>query len=189
MAEPTPEEQRRIEEMRAKLGPLPEGVEIDFQIIDPDEMVKEIADREAATFCGADSFTWFDSARGRVPAIEISGLEWLEVLIERGTVTCEQYGIGNEIEHVPVPLFAHFRLSATPLYIWIDKASEVWVEAAMDKGFAVLWPQRAGGQRVHIISGKMHRFDAPTYVDWEKVGRNEPCPCGSGVKFKRCHGA
>jgi preprotein translocase subunit SecA len=22
-----------------------------------------------------------------------------------------------------------------------------------------------------------------------KVGRNEPCPCGSGKKFKRCHGA
>jgi len=21
-----------------------------------------------------------------------------------------------------------------------------------------------------------------------KVGRNEPCPCGSGSKFKRCHG-
>ena len=21
-----------------------------------------------------------------------------------------------------------------------------------------------------------------------KVGRNEPCPCGSGNKFKRCHG-
>ena len=21
------------------------------------------------------------------------------------------------------------------------------------------------------------------------VGRNEPCPCGSGVKYKRCHGA
>jgi preprotein translocase subunit SecA len=24
---------------------------------------------------------------------------------------------------------------------------------------------------------------------WEKTGRNEPCPCGSGKKFKRCHGA
>ncbi|WP_235823465.1 YecA family protein [Azohydromonas sediminis] len=23
----------------------------------------------------------------------------------------------------------------------------------------------------------------------EKVGRNEPCPCGSGLKYKRCHGA
>ncbi len=24
-------------------------------------------------------------------------------------------------------------------------------------------------------------------VDWSKVGRNEPCPCGSGKKFKACH--
>ena len=23
----------------------------------------------------------------------------------------------------------------------------------------------------------------------EKVGRNSPCPCGSGKKYKRCHGA
>ena len=22
----------------------------------------------------------------------------------------------------------------------------------------------------------------------KKVGRNEPCPCGSGKKFKQCHG-
>ena len=25
--------------------------------------------------------------------------------------------------------------------------------------------------------------------DGKKVGRNEPCPCGSGKKFKQCHGA
>ena len=23
----------------------------------------------------------------------------------------------------------------------------------------------------------------------EQLGRNEPCPCGSGKKFKACHGA
>jgi preprotein translocase subunit SecA len=23
----------------------------------------------------------------------------------------------------------------------------------------------------------------------EKVGRNDQCPCGSGKKYKRCHGA
>jgi preprotein translocase subunit SecA len=28
-----------------------------------------------------------------------------------------------------------------------------------------------------------------TYTADEKVGRNDPCPCGSGQKFKRCHGA
>jgi len=22
----------------------------------------------------------------------------------------------------------------------------------------------------------------------ERVGRNEPCPCGSGKKYKHCHG-
>jgi hypothetical protein len=22
-----------------------------------------------------------------------------------------------------------------------------------------------------------------------KLGRNDPCPCGSGKKFKKCHGA
>jgi preprotein translocase subunit SecA len=25
--------------------------------------------------------------------------------------------------------------------------------------------------------------------DTKKVGRNEPCPCGSGKKYKHCHGA
>jgi preprotein translocase subunit SecA len=25
--------------------------------------------------------------------------------------------------------------------------------------------------------------------EWDKVGRNDPCPCGSGKKFKKCHGA
>jgi len=26
-------------------------------------------------------------------------------------------------------------------------------------------------------------------IDFSKVGRNQPCPCGSGKKFKNCHGA
>jgi preprotein translocase subunit SecA len=25
--------------------------------------------------------------------------------------------------------------------------------------------------------------------EWERTGRNEPCPCGSGKKYKNCHGA
>jgi preprotein translocase subunit SecA len=26
-------------------------------------------------------------------------------------------------------------------------------------------------------------------TDWDKTPRNAPCPCGSGKKFKMCHGA
>ncbi|HEY5062262.1 MAG TPA: SEC-C metal-binding domain-containing protein, partial [Gemmatimonadaceae bacterium] len=29
----------------------------------------------------------------------------------------------------------------------------------------------------------------PADTDWSNVGRNDPCPCGSGKKFKKCHGA
>lgn len=29
----------------------------------------------------------------------------------------------------------------------------------------------------------------PVAAGTAKVGRNDPCPCGSGLKFKRCHGA
>lgn len=29
----------------------------------------------------------------------------------------------------------------------------------------------------------------PRDIDWSAVGRNDPCPCGSGKKFKKCHGA
>jgi preprotein translocase subunit SecA len=30
--------------------------------------------------------------------------------------------------------------------------------------------------------------EQPFVRDGKKVGRNEPCPCGSGKKYKQCHG-
>jgi preprotein translocase subunit SecA len=29
----------------------------------------------------------------------------------------------------------------------------------------------------------------PAANPYAGVGRNDPCPCGSGKKFKKCHGA
>ena len=31
-------------------------------------------------------------------------------------------------------------------------------------------------------------FDASDPTTWGRVARNDPCPCGSGKKFKHCHG-
>jgi len=28
----------------------------------------------------------------------------------------------------------------------------------------------------------------PFVRDGRKIGRNDPCPCGSGKKYKQCHG-
>jgi preprotein translocase subunit SecA len=43
--------------------------------------------------------------------------------------------------------------------------------------------QREDGSTVRRVAS------GGTYTAEEKVGRNDPCPCGSGKKFKRCHGA
>ncbi len=42
-------------------------------------------------------------------------------------------------------------------------------------------PQERGGG-VAVVEQRVLSDD-------EKVGRNDPCPCGSGKKYKRCHGA
>jgi hypothetical protein len=39
------------------------------------------------------------------------------------------------------------------------------------------------------LAGRRPGQQQGTVVATEKVGRNEPCPCGSGKKYKKCHGA
>lgn len=39
-----------------------------------------------------------------------------------------------------------------------------------------------------VTSSGEPKSQAPVHVE-KKVGRNEPCPCGSGKKYKNCHGA
>jgi hypothetical protein len=53
----------------------------------------------------------------------------------------------------------------------IIKPTEVVIEA-FD---AALSGRRAGEQQGTVVTGA-------------KIGRNDPCPCGSGKKYKRCHG-
>ena len=52
----------------------------------------------------------------------------------------------------------------------------------------------AGANGARMIPGAGSARRAPSERDpdnpttWGKVGRNEPCPCGSGKKYKHCHG-
>ena len=52
-------------------------------------------------------------------------------------------------------------------------------------------PMIVGAGRARSLSGAV--VGAPSGAggvqDWSTVGRNDPCPCGSGKKFKKCHGA
>ena len=39
------------------------------------------------------------------------------------------------------------------------------------------------------IDGRWYYWDREDSARQARVGRNDPCPCGSGKKFKACHGA
>jgi len=52
---------------------------------------------------------------------------------------------------------------------------------------AALGNDPAAGQGAASGSG-VTSPDQPFVRDGRKVGRNEPCPCGSGKKYKQCHG-
>ncbi|MDO5295079.1 MAG: tetratricopeptide repeat protein [bacterium] len=60
--------------------------------------------------------------------------------------------------------------------------------AAGDKEKASRAFQRAYGKEPNNEEFKKALSLINPYV-MQKVGRNEPCPCGSGKKFKKCHGA
>ncbi|ATG75210.1 preprotein translocase subunit SecA [Zobellella denitrificans] len=46
----------------------------------------------------------------------------------------------------------------------------------------------ADGQPARAASPQAGAEAAPFVRDGEKIGRNDPCPCGSGKKYKQCHG-
>ena len=46
-------------------------------------------------------------------------------------------------------------------------------------------PTEGGEAEVRGATGTVTNADDP----YAKVGRNQKCPCGSGKKFKQCHGA
>ncbi|MFC4656093.1 MULTISPECIES: preprotein translocase subunit SecA [Rheinheimera] len=41
---------------------------------------------------------------------------------------------------------------------------------------------------VEQVASEAPENRAPVFRESEKVGRNDPCPCGSGKKYKACHG-
>ena len=68
----------------------------------------------------------------------------------------------------------------------VEKVYSVQVQRQQD----VEQIQQPKPQRVVMSHGGESETPAatPAKRDAEKVGRNDPCPCGSGKKYKRCHG-
>ena len=50
-------------------------------------------------------------------------------------------------------------------------------------------PQKKKKKTLHLSHGEEGAKPATIRREGKKIGRNDPCPCGSGKKYKKCCGA
>ena len=82
----------------------------------------------------------------------------------------------------------HIKREVTRILMQVQVSTASEAEAATEQEIAA---DSVGNVQYHH-SGFDEALAAPTNEDQEKfpkVGRNDPCPCGSGKKYKQCHGA
>ncbi len=70
----------------------------------------------------------------------------------------------------------------------LEQAAQQIEERAEDlKNITYTSPTETGEQEVEVVAGLSS--SSPAAVGIPPTGRNEPCPCGSGKKYKHCHGS
>ena len=109
-------------------------------------------------------------------------------------------GMLEELDERVSQVLAHMELQLTGIDEMgiFDRDAPETVEGYQDPAFAdggeFAGPEGDYGDAV-VIEEPVRSRRAAEEVDpedpstWGKVGRNAPCPCGSGKKYKHCHGA
>ncbi len=93
-------------------------------------------------------------------------------------------GVLDEIDHDVVQILARVRIQAQ------EDVDAVNNQRRTEGQMQFNHPAAAGGQpQAAQQNAQAAQPQQQPYVrDGQKVGRNEPCPCGSGKKYKLCHG-
>jgi preprotein translocase subunit SecA len=134
-----------------------------------------------------ESFGLFQDMRARIEEEMVRYLFWLRPVLQ------ESPGDGPDAMAVPAPVPVGPRRSNPSRMITNNPGAEAVPAFAAARTPAAASataepiPSGPGGPRPARTGGddviKTVRRDEP------KVGRNDPCPCGSGRKYKKCHGA
>lgn len=70
----------------------------------------------------------------------------------------------------------------------LDKYKSRYLENKIFSSTTVLYKSKAFSKTLGIIEEDIEKPSLEG-IDLSKIGRNDPCPCGSGKKFKKCCGA
>ena len=84
----------------------------------------------------------------------------------------------------------HLRTHADRIIALLDEVAQEVERADRDEDFKMRFNSPDGTVREVAFSGTaLHLAPPRQAVPKAKAKRNDPCPCGSGRKYKRCHGA
>ncbi len=98
----------------------------------------------------------------------------------------------ERIRSEAVARFFRFELVQTPPEATAAMSGGT-AQKAQASAYAAASAQQGGAASASAIGtmnpeGGASQPSAPVVRDQPKVGRNDPCPCGSGKKYKKCHG-
>ncbi|HSK03875.1 MAG TPA: SEC-C metal-binding domain-containing protein [Kofleriaceae bacterium] len=144
---------------------------------------------EAAVFYATLVWAMFDrGADSTMPRLTAQNLADADQLVTAALASVE--GLADRPPHERV---APALVQAQPNVYkkLIELIAEDVKEAAMtaDTASAIIKPTQVVIEAFDAaLSGRRPGERQGTVVAGAKVGRNEPCPCGSGKKYKKCHG-
>jgi preprotein translocase subunit SecA len=128
-----------------------------------------------------ESFELFQAMRARVDEDIVRHLWWLRPVLNEPAPEAGVAGLGRPASARPAPRRSQsLTLSAGESSEAVGALAGAGARSSRQSaGPFAPKPARTGGDDVV----KTVRHEGP------KVGRNDPCPCGSGKKYKKCHGA
>ena len=146
---------------------------------------------EAAVFYATLVWSMFERHLGRkAPRLLPQNLTDAQKILEDDWKAVEDIETRPVFERVSAPLRNRQPHIMTKLMELIEE--DVREEAVPEAAAAALFPATQVAVEAFDAALKGTRPAqelAPIRREAPKVGRNEPCHCGSGKKFKRCHGA
>ena len=145
--------------------------------------------------------------RMMLQATDMFWIEHLEVMdYMRGSVNLRAYGQRDplvEYKKEGLRLFKEMEVSAVDQIVRLIKAASPAPTVAVGAGLgrehlrlaevheqaSLIGSGDAQSNRVHHGNINVNQPSNQRQSAYGKVGRNDLCPCGSGKKYKRCHGA
>ena len=167
---------------------IDEGVDVDVML----EMIQsgfKTAHDAKETIIGIDTMRTFEKAV-MLRALDHHWKEHLAVMDQlRQSVNLRGYGQKNPVQEYKRESFDMFTELLDTINVEIVKAlSSVNLEQVVPQQKEILAErEEEKGPKVRLTAPPPRSKGQQTKRNL-KVGRNDPCPCGSGKKYKHCHG-